>query len=429
MKINSKREQRNYIIIGLCAILVIMGVGYAAFSQLLIINGTANISNSWCVGFDNTKTDAYTSKAGITGATAPTGSMSYSGTACGTNLVPSSSLTAHFYQPGDEIEYTLTITNKSTVTAAIKSILVDGESVTSNTTKKKGNITYIVNMPESTTLAPNESTTMKVIAKFQNETDVTGNVNGETKIIEVKINAEQDDGNGGMDITPATFTGTIYRWNATSALNGGGSIVPVSGIKWVETDGTNEAPILFDTEEECQVDISNNGYEQYGVYCQQKTGTFGGIGEYTTDSSTLNKTYYLKHDVVDDIITASYVCFVYNNAEHCMKGGDGGTSFADNTQIIKDYQTYYNLNTVSNPSSSNPGCFFDSANAYCYGGDFYLVAATNLNSSVGIDGTCYVGITENSCVNSINDIIPAPVIPSGDIGGGTEELPPGPGPV
>ena len=31
-KFNS--TQRNYIIIGLCAILVIMGVGYAAFSSL-----------------------------------------------------------------------------------------------------------------------------------------------------------------------------------------------------------------------------------------------------------------------------------------------------------------------------------------------------------------------------------------------------------
>ena len=48
-----------------------------------------------------------------------------------------SSLTATFHQPGDQIEYTLTIVNKSTVTAAIKSILVDNESVTSDTTKKK----------------------------------------------------------------------------------------------------------------------------------------------------------------------------------------------------------------------------------------------------------------------------------------------------
>ena len=43
------RTQRNYIIIGLCAILVIMGVGYAAFSSQLKITGTSNIDSTWDV--------------------------------------------------------------------------------------------------------------------------------------------------------------------------------------------------------------------------------------------------------------------------------------------------------------------------------------------------------------------------------------------
>ena len=381
MKIKSERDKRNYLIIALCAILVVMGVGYAAFSSLLTINGTANISNSWCVGFDNTKTDTMEPTKGVSTGENPTGTMTYSGTACGSTLQPNSSLNAHFYQPGDQIEYTLTITNKSTVTAAIKSILVDGESVTSNTTKKKNNITYIVEMPDKTTLGVNESTTMKVIARFQNETAVTGNVKGQTETIEVKINAEQDDGEGGMDITPAKFTGTIYRWNTTTAQNGG-SIVPVSGTKYVLTDGTNEVG-NFDTEEACTA--QRNTYLGQGMpesyTCQQKTGAFGGVGDYTTDASTLNKTYYLKHDVVEDIITASYVCFVYNNAEHCMKGGDGGASFATNTQMIKDYQTFYSL-----PDNANPGCIFYSDSSYCSGGGFDSVYAYS-DVSVSVDGS------------------------------------------
>ena len=84
MKLKSKQDQRNYIIIGLCMILVVMGVGYAAFSSLLTINGTANITNSWCVGFDNTKESAYTAKAGITGGATPTGSITFSGSTCET---------------------------------------------------------------------------------------------------------------------------------------------------------------------------------------------------------------------------------------------------------------------------------------------------------------------------------------------------------
>ncbi|MBR3229248.1 MAG: hypothetical protein IKF91_00305 [Bacilli bacterium] len=379
MKIRSERDKRTYLIIALCAILVVMGVGYAAFSSLLTINGTANISNSWCLGFDNTMTNTMQVTKGLSTGTTPTGSMSYSGTACGSNLQPNSSLNAHFYQPGDEIEYTLTITNKSTVTAAIKSILVDNESVTSNTTKKKGNITYVVEMPLDTTLDVNESTTMKVIAKFQNETDVTENVNGETQTIEVKINAEQDDGNGGMDITPVSniFTGTIYRWSTRQASNGD-SIATVSGTKWCanhpQYGNSCDFGTYWDTEQECETYVETNMSGQNAT-CEQKTGTFGGIGEYTTDASTLNNTYYLKHDVVDDIITNSYVCFVYNNSEHCMKGGDGGASFAANTQMIKDYQTFYNLGAYD--SNTDMGCYFGSSNSDCVGGGFNVVYASS----------------------------------------------------
>ena len=42
-------NQRNYIIIGLCMILVIMGVGYAAFQSQLKISGTSNIGTNFLV--------------------------------------------------------------------------------------------------------------------------------------------------------------------------------------------------------------------------------------------------------------------------------------------------------------------------------------------------------------------------------------------
>ena len=54
-----KRDQRTLIIVSLLVIVFIMVVGFAAFATNLTINGTANISTNWCVGFDNTKTTAY----------------------------------------------------------------------------------------------------------------------------------------------------------------------------------------------------------------------------------------------------------------------------------------------------------------------------------------------------------------------------------
>ena len=42
-------RQRNYIILGLCSILLIMAAWYAAFSSRLTINGTSNITSEWKV--------------------------------------------------------------------------------------------------------------------------------------------------------------------------------------------------------------------------------------------------------------------------------------------------------------------------------------------------------------------------------------------
>ena len=364
----NQRDKRNYIIIGLCAILVIMGVGYASFSTLLTINGTANISNSWCLGFDNTKTNTMQVTKGVSTGANPTGSMSYSGTACSTTLQPNASLSATFHQPGDEIEYTLTIKNASTVTAAIKSILVDNESVTSNTTRTKDNIIYVINMPLDTTLSPNEETTMTIIAKFQNETPIGSGYAGETKSINVKINAEQDDGNGGFTPVPDSFTGTIYRWSRKALANKGSSSA--------STNPYTIANLTKDTDY-----ITETDYPTFNARL-----------------IALNKRtdkYYLKHDIVNDEIINSYVCFIYNNAEHCMKGGDGGASYSTNRQIITDYQNFYNLEDIDD-LPGNPDddyCDIYSSLAECLGGYFSIVRARP-------NGSVYVNHSDDYCIVS-----------------------------
>ena len=375
-----KSDRKIYVIIALCAILLVMSIGYAAFSSLLTINGTASLSDSFCVGFDNTKTNTYVPTTGITNGTLPTGSMSYSGTACSTSYQPNSSLSATFKQPGDKIEYTLTIANKSTFTVAIESILVENQSVTSNTTITKGNIKYTVEMPLTTTLASNAETTMKITAMFQNDTAVTGQYSGESQTINVKINAEQGD--SGFTPTPSSFTGTIYRNNTTEARIGS-SIMPLNGSMYVITNGTYTSPAgPYDTEEACAA--QRNTLLEQGMpesyTCQQQTGTYDGIGEYTTDASTLNKTYYLKHDVVNNIITATYACFV-TDTEHCMKGADDGISYSTNKALLQGQETWFNNHLGS--------CSFGDSDSSCYvGGSCYVGSNSNGGAHVGVS-SCY----------------------------------------
>ena len=381
MKLNSKRDKRNYIIIALCMILVVMGVGYAAFSSLLTINGTANISNSWCLGFDNSKTNAYEITKGVSTGEAPTGTMTYSGDVCSTNLVPHSNLTAVFHQPGDQIEYTLTIKNASTVTAAIKSIKVDNQNITGNTTKTKGNITFTINFPEKTTLTSNEQTTMTIIAKFQNETDVTGSFAGsESQTISVELNGEQDDGNGGVVPTPSTFSGTIYRNNRNVAAIGD-SIVAGTKNVWCEVNENENYNSCtdenwgLDTENDCLEDIE--GWE--GAICQQGTITMQGIGDYTTDASTLNENVYLKHDIVNDIVTSSYVCFI-TDTEHCMQVGNS-SYYAANKTLLQSQESWF---TGQTPAGS---CDFGDTNSNCTSSALIVQARSNGTAVAGVLGS------------------------------------------
>ena len=114
MKLKSKQYQRNYVIIGLCLILVVMGVGYAAFSQLLTINGTASITNSWNIEITNIRGVNLSSvqNNGAYDKEEPTVGQDKVSATFHTGLI----------QPGDTRIYEVEVTNKGSVDADITSV-------------------------------------------------------------------------------------------------------------------------------------------------------------------------------------------------------------------------------------------------------------------------------------------------------------------
>ncbi len=70
----SARDKRNYIIAGLLLLTIFMAVGFAAFSTVLTINGTANIASSWSVQITNIRGVNYCIMDDAGGYTAPTSS-------------------------------------------------------------------------------------------------------------------------------------------------------------------------------------------------------------------------------------------------------------------------------------------------------------------------------------------------------------------
>ena len=103
------KANKGLFIAGLLAVIVIMGVGYAAFSTNLNINGTASIESNWDVHIKDIK--AQPSTTGATDIAESTKVSDENGLAAtfGTNLV----------SPGDSLTYDVTVVNAGTLDAEL----------------------------------------------------------------------------------------------------------------------------------------------------------------------------------------------------------------------------------------------------------------------------------------------------------------------
>ncbi len=100
--------KKNIIISFLIAIVCIMAISYAAFSQTLNINGTASISSTWDIKIINVTTKNIIGNA--TKAFEPV--VSDTAATFKTNLV----------KPGDSMTYEVTIANNGNIDAKVESI-------------------------------------------------------------------------------------------------------------------------------------------------------------------------------------------------------------------------------------------------------------------------------------------------------------------
>ena len=104
------KTQRNYIIAGLCMILVIMGVGYAAFSSQLKISGTSNITSNWNVKITNIESEV------VSGAPTDAQKPSYTDT--------TATFRTRLTSPGDTMQYDVTVSNEGDIDAKLDKITV-----------------------------------------------------------------------------------------------------------------------------------------------------------------------------------------------------------------------------------------------------------------------------------------------------------------
>ncbi len=164
-------RQRNYIILGLCSILLVMAAGYAAFRSQLTINGTSNITSEFKVLI--TDIQSKTLSGAATDAEAP--SHTETTATFKTNLV----------SPGDSMQYDITVENQGNIDAVLESIDV-------NTSENEAILFETSGIKRGDKLLPEESDLLTVVVIYNPEiTDQPENLNSE---VTVTLNYVQDDG-------------------------------------------------------------------------------------------------------------------------------------------------------------------------------------------------------------------------------------------
>ena len=164
-------RQRNYIILGLCSILLVMAAGYAAFRTQLTINGTSNITSDWKVLI--TDIQSKTLAGAATDAEVP--SHTETTATFKTNLV----------SPGDSMQYDITVENRGDIDAVLESIDV-------NTGENEAILFETSGIKRGDKLLPEESDVLTVVVTYNPEvTNQPDNLNSE---VTVTLNYVQDDG-------------------------------------------------------------------------------------------------------------------------------------------------------------------------------------------------------------------------------------------
>jgi len=145
----TERKKRNIIIGSLCGVLLLMVVGYAAFSSILKIKGTSTISSNWDIKITSIKSNVLHGSA--TNAKDPEGVGTLTAS-FETNLV----------SPGDSIKYTITVANQGNINAKLDKITLsepDNEYVTFETS----------GLTEGEPLNAGSTADLKVIVTFKDE--------------------------------------------------------------------------------------------------------------------------------------------------------------------------------------------------------------------------------------------------------------------
>ncbi len=170
-----KTKNKNLLLVILLIAVVGMAIGYAALSQQLVINGTANITTEWDVHIEGITASSDNAANGATDTTTPT----YTAT--------SATFDVNLAYPGASASYTVYVKNGGTIGAKLQDVTgVD----TANSAEPTG-ITYTIDANANDTLASGSTRNYTVTVTW--DADATQIPETKTKTATITLNYVQAD--------------------------------------------------------------------------------------------------------------------------------------------------------------------------------------------------------------------------------------------
>ena len=264
----TKTEKRTILFLTL---LLVITVGYALLSQTLDINGTTNIKKTtWSIIWDNVvvnensvKGDAVTQAAQITNTEKTL--VEYSIT---------------LSEPGEFYEFTVDAKNEGTIDGMVN--IVSNKTYESNGTTEKTlpeYLTYSVTYSDGKAIAPKQllkaGTTEKYKVRVEFKDVSADKLPSQNETLKFKFEVEYVQADDTAVEVEHKLTVTKYR------------TLPIQSV-YIE-DNVSEGVTLYNTVAEAK-----NAFN--------------------------NRPFYLKHEIENDIVKESYVCFEKDSNTYCLRG-------------------------------------------------------------------------------------------------------------
>ena len=357
-----KSNKKKWIILGI--LLLTITIGYAALGTTLNINGTTGISNAtWDIHWNNVQVKSGSVSIG-TGDQAATITQ-------GNNQEVTYAVTLN--TPGDFYEFTVDALNAGSIDGMIDTItstykIGNGETTPITSNNLPAYLNYTVTYSDGVAIAQNH----KLEANS-------------TETYKVRIEFKKDI-------------------DANQLPESAQSILFSFAVNYVQADDTAEEVVHGLTGTRYTTNKYINGNDNEYVWIGQKPTENITLYNTVTEAKAAfsNRPFYLKHELENDIVKDSYVCFEKDSNTYCLRGQATYEKVNNNWQCKSEFydsennkclSTYYESNkTILKNAFGESTCTQYSSDLYCSEGG--LGAGAYESGYVYVRGDsaeCYVG--------------------------------------